>query len=298
MKHPPKLITWSCLLILSLTLIPITASSQSVWLDPTVKSSVSLEILKPDYWIRGWSGGGQGVLEKSLSAALIFSCRARVSSNLFLLLELPTSHYDAVFRLCPSYDFDHCYESDVGGESLIGNPLFGIEATSSSSPFYTQIGIRLPLTGEGKTASRTQGVVAAPNRLGAFLHDVLTVRLRAGVRTEAEAGLAYHIFLGPSYLKPVGDISAADSDVILDYGSQLWLVTERARLGAGLIGQLLATSNGDGLGESSLHQFGVAANFLSGRFRPGARLSVPLDDDMPGLQFVWGLTLQIKLGNN
>ena len=99
-------------------------------------------------------------------------------------------------------------------------------------------------------------------------------------------------------MAPMGDSRNDDTEIYLDYGSQLWFVTERARLGAGFVGQLLATNEGEGLGESSWNQFGIAANFLSGRFRPGGHLRVPLGDDIPVLQFVWGLTLQIRLGSN
>jgi hypothetical protein len=180
---------------------------------------------------------------------------------------------------------------------MLGNPFLGIEAVSSNSSYYGQVGIRLPIADASKRQATIQGIVTDPGRLGAFTPDVLTVRLRAGIRTREASGLVYHVFIGPSWLKPVGDLSGADDDIYLDYGSQLWFVTEKARLGAGLVGQLLATSDGDGLGESSWHRFGVTANFLSGRVRPGAHLSVPLDDDMPGLQYVWGLTLQVALGS-
>jgi len=295
MKIETKLITWFCLLILSLTLIPVTVSSQSAWLDPTVESSLSLEILKPDfsssyYWYNGDLSGA-----KAYSSVWFLTLKTRLSDNAFLLFELPSSHFDADRTYSPCYS---CERIEFKGQSLIGNPFLGVEATSSVSPFYGQFGLRLPVASDDKRLALEQGVVADPNRLGAFLHDVLTVRTRMGFRTREKSGLAYHVFLGACWLNPVGDLSEADSEIYLDYGSQLWFVTDKARLGAGLVGLLLVTGEGVDLGESSLHQFGVAANFLSGRFRPGGHLRVPLDDDMPGLQYVWVLTLQIGLGSD
>lgn len=293
MSNTPRQTTIATLLVLSLMLIPTIASGQSAWLDPTVESSVSLEILKPDYWNSGY---GNSIGPKVQSSVWFLSSKIRASSSTFFLFELPVSHYDAVVR---RYDYFYGgydeYETD--SETLVGNLFFGIETTSATSSFYGQFGFRMPTAEDSKRLSAEQGLVADPGRFGAFLPNVLTFRMRAGVRTQEIAGLAYHVYLGPIFMKPIGDNSGADTEVYLDYGSQLWLVTEKARLGAGFSGILHTTNDGGGFGENSLHQFGVAASFGSGRFRPGGQLHVPLDDDIPGLQYVWGLTLQVVLGD-
>jgi hypothetical protein len=287
--------TIATLLILSLVLIPAAASGQSAWLDPTVESSVSLEILKPDYWSSGY---GNSIGPKAQSAVWFLSTKIRASSSTFFLFELPVSYYDAVVRRYDYYGGGGYDEYEIDSEILVGNLFFGIETTSATSSFYGQFGFRMPTAEDSKRLSAEQGLLADPGRFGAFLPNVLTFRVRAGMRTQEIAGLVYHVYLGPIFMNPIGDNSGADAEVYLDYGSQLWLVTEKARLGAGFSGIFHTTNEGEGFGENSLHQFGIAASFGSGRVRPGGQLRVPLDDDWPRLQFVWGLTLQVKLGND
>lgn len=71
-----------------------------------------------------------------------------------------------------------------------------------------------------------------------------------------------------------------------------------ARIGGGLTGRLWATAEEGNLWEITVHQFGFAANFGSGRFQPGLHLRVPLDDDWEWtpMKYVYGINFTVKLG--
>jgi hypothetical protein len=277
------------------------SSGQSVWLDPTFDQGLSLEILKPDFISPG-DHEYSGSYLKPWASVWFVTARVKLSDAVRLIVELPSSHYDAM-RIYRWYDdweyYNYNYrEYEMDGQSIIGNPLVGIEHRSESPrSFYQQLAFRFPLNDLAKSSEQRLGQIADVNRFDAFTGDWAALKARFGTRYMGQSGLGYHFFAGPDWLLSPGD-SGGDDELFLDYGGQIWLQTDIARMGAGVTGQYLITEDDASFGEKNINQFGFTASFGSGRVCPGIHMRVPLGDDygLISMQYVWGLNLVVKLG--
>jgi hypothetical protein len=111
-------------------------------------------------------------------------------------------------------------------------------------------------------------------------------------------GVKVNLFGGPTLWFPVGG-AKGDTEVLFDFGLQFWMESEVARAGAGITGRWMVSEDKGDFAEKTIHQFGFAANFGSGSFRPGFHIRVPLDNDLgyAGVRYVYGITLSlVELG--
>jgi hypothetical protein len=261
---------------------PLSSQAQSNWLSADGNPPVSLEILKPDLYYEEAT---------FLSTVWFLSGRAKVSDNASVLVELPVVFFKEEMII-----------GDVGyskSETLIGNPYVGLRLDFPDKRLYGQIGGRVPVAPEDKPYAAVYGLRTDFDRAGAFVDDLLVIGGRVGGKAYDRSGSEVNLFAGPTLWIPVGD-AKGDTEVLLDYGVQYWMESEVARVGAGITGRWITEDDGN-LAERTIHQFGFAANFGSGSFRPGFHVRVPLDNDLGywpfGVRYVYGITLSlVELG--
>ena len=272
--------------------VPISLLAQSNWLSADGNPPVSVEILKPDTYYEGTT---------FLSTVWFLSGRAPVSDNVSVQIELPVVFFkEDEGQVYYGYE-PYGYIADPVSETLIGNPYLGIRVDSPEGRWYGQIGGRIPVAPDDKWYAASLGMRADFDRREAFIDDLLMIGGRLGGRLNDRFSSKVNLFAGPTFWIPVGDAKGEDTEMFLDYGLQFWMQSEVARVGAGITGRWILTGEGGNFAERTIHQFGFAANFGSGSFRPGFHIRVPLDNDLGyspfGTRFIYGITLSlIELG--
>jgi hypothetical protein len=162
--------------------------------------------------------------------------------------------------------------------------------------WYVAVGGRFPVANDKERNAANLGIRTDYDRFEAFVYDWLPFNIRLWGKASDWDGVAVTGFIGPSILVPFGDNESEETEILLDYGFQLWLDSEMARMGGGFTGRYYLTCDKDcGFADVTIHQFGFAANFGKGAFRPGFHIRVPLDNDLAyqGVRYVFGVTLSI-----
>jgi hypothetical protein len=249
-----------------------SASAQSQWLERRTPHAILLEILKPD------PEGPDGL--STMSSAWYLTGRMEFSPTVHGILELP-------FAIGDVETFGGFEEEDF----VIGSPYAGVEFGSASSTALGELGVRLPLAGEG-FAAPVVGFMSDTERWPAWFSDLMTVRAGLRVRSNpGESGLWVEGRAAPELWIGTGDFSG--TEVWATYGAALRFDRPMVRAGAGVSGRIsFPALDGQEFGDASLHQLDVAADFLSGSWRPGVSFRLPLDDDLKeDLSAVYGLSL-------
>jgi len=266
--------------VLCVLSVAVCGRAQSSWLSADGNPPASVEILKPDTYYEETT---------FLSTIWFVSGRAPLSGNVSAQAELPVVFFSH------SEEFSHHYGSH--SETLIGNPYIGVRVDDPGGRWYGAVGLRIPVVPDDKQYAGFYGRRADWDRAEAFASDLLAISGELGAKVYNQAGTSVNLFAGPAFWFPTGDAEGEDTEVFLDYGLQFWVESEAARVGAGLTGRLLVSEDKGGLGDWTIHQFGFAANFGSGTFRPGFHLRVPLDNDLGlgylGVRYIFGITLSI-----
>ncbi len=268
-----------------------TTFAQSIWLSPNPEPGISLEILKPKLETDRY-------IETDFISSLWFlSARLPLNQNHHLLVELPVSTFKGSVRNWDYYWNGGPEYREVGGETAIGNPFFGFEIQDRKGTWYSLFGVRLPLIGEKNSHAKEQAVITDVDRGEAFLDDLTPITIRFGYRSPKKDGIALHAYAGPTIWLLGGDNTANDNEILLDYGAQVWVRSEFARMGAGITGRYWLTLDNADFDESTVHQFGFAANIGDGRIRPGVHLRLPLDEDwdFTGVEYIYGVNLTLLL---
>jgi hypothetical protein len=271
--------------------VPVSTLAQSNWLSADGNPPVSVEILKPDTYYEGTT---------FLSTVWLLSGRAPVSDNASILMELPIVFFkEDEGQWYGGYE-PHGYMADPRSETLIGNPYVGFRVDSPEGRWYGQIGGRIPVAPDDKPFAAYHGLRADFDRSEAFVDDMLMIGGRLGDRLYDRSGSKVNLFAGPTFWIPIGD-AKGETEVLLNYGVQYWMESEVARVGAGITGRWVVSEDQGNLAENTVYQFGFAANFGSGSFRPGFHIRVPLDNDLGyspfGTRYVYGITLSlVELG--
>jgi hypothetical protein len=264
---------------------PAGVNAQTTWLSPDQKPSVSLEIVKPDLYQSGyWDINFP-------SSAWYLSARLQMTDNIHGLI-------DAGFVL---YDDDYTYgygmeQIERPSQNAFMNPYLGIEILDPSRHWYVQAGLRLPLVPEDNDMGKQYGLLTDIDRMEAFAEDLLPIKLRVGDRL-SQGNLTLHGYMGPSIWFFTGSNGNEDTEAWLDYGGQVWVSADLARVGGGLMGRYWLTADEGNFNERSIHYFCFTTNFGNGRVQPGMQLRVPLDDnmEMTGLKYSWGLYLNVLI---
>ena len=253
-------------------------SGQSNWLTKSKKTSVTLELIKPNF-------DGDDDLTAATSV-LFLSARGPVSENNRIVVELPIAHVG----------FDN---SDSSDETLLGNPYFGFEFGLSDSPTFFELGFRLPLAPDDKEFASFIGVLSDFERLEAFASDLLMFSGRVNYQRRNASNIVFRLRGGPSLWVFVSDEEDDPEDEIwLNYSMQVGYESDSFSVLGGLTGSYWVTQGDDDLIDRTVHQLGVAASLVQGKLRPGVHFRLPLNsgDDaiLAGLDFVFGLSLGVQ----
>ncbi len=253
-------------------------SGQSNWLTKSKKTSVTLELLKPNF---------DGDDDLTVATSVLFlSARGPVSENNRIVVELPIAHVG----------FDN---SDSSDETLLGNPYFGFEFGLSDSPTFFELGFRLPLAPDDKEFASFIGVLSDFERLEAFASDLLMFSGRVNYQRRNASNIVFRLRGGPSLWVFVSDEEDDPEDEIwLNYSMQVGYESDSFSVLGGLTGSYWVTQGDDDLIDRTVHQLGVAASLVYGKLRPGVHFRLPLNsgDDaiLAGLDFVFGLSLGVQ----
>jgi len=285
------------LLVLSIFIIILasnTASAQPIWLSPDPEQGISIEILKSKF------EGSNYTNVEFTSSVWFLSARCALNQNLHFLMDLPVAIYDYEYYIgLPEY-----WEADA--EVTMGNPFVGFELSDRRRTTYGMIGVRLPLINDDKNENaKAYGLVTDVDRTEAFLDHTTPITLRFGIRSRFDESLTFHAYAGPTFWlyheghsnAYQGDLEDIFDEIFVDYGAQIWLHTDVVRFGAGITGRYWVSLDDANFDESSVHQFGFAANVGRGRIRPGLHLRFPLDEDwdITGVEYIYGLNLTVLL---
>ncbi len=280
---------WIMIVIVIVSLVhPVHLSAQSIWVDRGTEKTLSLEILKPNW-------GGDKDSASDWAFFLSHYSLGKVSS----VAELP-------FAI-----------SDEG--KVLGNPYLGFEIHKEESPFFTELGVRLPLITlmssvegidtQAMVDAQEVGTLTDVDRLEAF-GDVLSITGGANYRQTHPSGYFIWWRGGPSLIIETTNFSLDDfgdrTDLLLHYSVQIGYETKGIRLKgyeikrmnfkAGLTGAMIVTEGDMNFGERTFHQIGFAASIDSGNMRPGFYVRLPLDDDLKeDIDFVFGFHLSVQL---
>jgi len=253
-------------------IVPIEVHAQSQWLEPLEDNAIYVEILKPSL--------DAGDLT-FLSSVWFLSGRWALSNDLILVAEIPLAFAEPDIE-----GFSTEMESDVG------NIYVGVDWRGTSPEFFGELGLRLPIVNDGSFATGIGAFTEIVDRLEAFSAELVAVQAAANYMRRYPSGAGLRLRFSPIADFPTSD---GDTEIFFLYSAQGWYESEGIALGGGVGGRWLVT-NGDDLGESTLHQLILNASYEIGRFRPGLRITVPLDEDVSDfVDFVFGLTVAIGL---
>lgn len=242
------------------------ASAQSLWPDRSRPNSISLELMKPVYEI------GDQTLMTSVG---FLDARVHIAESVHLVAEVPLSIYDS-----QRYSYN---------STTIGNPYAGLELGGLNSIGRVEVGVRLPLTDSNEYGAILNGTVADLSRIGAFAPNIYMFQAIADLRTPPLGGMYLRLRAGPQITFETG---GGGGDLLGNYALIAGYEGKAVRFGAGIAGLAVIPMYEMDLGDATIHQLQINANFGSGRFRPGVFGSIWLDEDMQAdIPLVLGFTL-------
>ncbi len=271
-----KLILIGGAMLILFAAVPVSA--QYYWMSPGCNDCATYEFYKPKFSDDDRFG--------FFTSVWYLSARIKASDAVNLVIEVPTSHIAWAARI------------EGNKETGVGNPYFGIEAATGrsrgSDRLWGRIGIRPPVVANDDPRAAEFGLIATWNRLEAFMPNSWTLAAGVAGKSLWARNLEGEIGFQTVLLIPTSD--RGDTELFIDYSLSLWYAPHRLAVGGGLAGRLWATAEDANLGERTVHQLGLAANYTVGRFRPGIQLRLPLDDQFENLiDFVYGVHVTYAL---
>lgn len=275
-------LTSTFVIAVAVFLLPFSLPAQSIWVDRSHNKTIALEILKPNL------AGDFYDNTTFPTSVMFFSLHLPISNRLNVVGEFPLAHAGVDY----GSDFSQFNESETG----IGNPYVGLEILNENSSFFTEIGVRAPLTPESNLGTTVGWFADFIDRSEAFWPDVLSVIAAQNYRYHAPSGFTMRLRGGPSFWIYTG---AEDTDekveLFLLYSAQAGYESHNVRLMGGLSGRMIVTESDLNIGDRTLHQFGASASVDLGRVRPGVQFRLPLDEDFGDfLDSVFGVSLAIE----
>jgi hypothetical protein len=264
--------------LLCLGVFPALAPAQSIWLTPPREPVFSLEALKPSF---------KGANNLTWTTSVFFlSFRVPASEKALFVAEVPFVHSGLKSNAFGS----------GSTSNLLGNPYIGFELGKTGHPVFGELGVRLPLAkgfGGGGFADGV-GLYTDFDRFEAFFIEVASITGMLNYRHKAPSGVAVRLRGGPIYTFSTGQ--NPDSETYLGYSAQVWHESRRVHVGGGLTGRMVLSGGPGSLGERTIHQLGVFANFPAGKVQPGVHIRLPLDEELSNdLNLVFGVNLGITL---
>ncbi|MFN0180363.1 MAG: hypothetical protein ACKVZ0_16305 [Gemmatimonadales bacterium] len=251
--------------------------AQQYWAERGAGALLRTDLLKPFF-----KGDGN----QFLNGTVALSGSGRIGTSVRLEAEVPLARAGFDAGTLPS-------QSSI----RFGNPYLGVQFHQSDRPWSGRIGVRLPLASEPSTAAGLGalgvGVLADPDRLEAYLPNVMTVRTDAEVRSVTVGGFLIGAKFGSSLLIPTKGESG-DPELFGDYGVRGGYESPSVRATVGLTGRLLATESGLSFSDRTFHAITGAVDLRRGAVRPSVMIRIPLDSaarDAAGAILGIGLTV-------
>jgi hypothetical protein len=274
--------------LLCLSVFPVLAPAQSIWLTPPREPTFSIEALKPSFKRashRAWT-----------TSVFFLSCRVPISEGSVMVAEIPFVHSSG-FK-------SSSFFGGSGSSNFIGNPYLGLEVGKPDRSVSGEFGVRLPL---GKNFGDHYGASSVGrntdyDRYEAFSPDLWSITGMLNYRHKTPSGLVVRLRGGPVLSFEPGESAMIIFPYLgyMGYSAQVWHESRRVHVGGGVTGRMLFldfyNGRGGGIGKVTTHQLGVFANFPAGRVQPGVHIRVPLDEDLIyDLNLVVGVNLGITL---
>ncbi len=257
--------------ILGTTLAPGSVRCQSLWIPRDRDQSVLLEILKP---------GLEYIDEDTFTAAFFLDGRFALGPNVFLVGEIPFSRF-------------------------AGDYYFFVRG--SESPFFGELGVRLPTSDENKFGANLTGSGSDRARV-AFGANNVSVHAAINLREVSGSGIAARLRMGTILLLPTENNSpsplpfitappflGATTELLGVYAWQIGYEGRVVRVGGALSGMILFTDDRGNLGERSTNQLEFHSDFGPWRVRPGVELRLPLDSAAALVPVVVGVSVGVGL---
>ena len=266
----PRILPWMGM-TLAVGLWAPPALAQSVWVPQDRDGAVRLELQRPSL-----EGEGQDLL----FGAVFVGVSAPLSPSVHLLLEV------AVART--AFEQGGFDVSEWG----LASPYVGVELGRDGGSGSFELGVRLPVAGgDGLFA----GFLSDVERRLAFLEDAVVVSGLGRLTSTRENNVFTVLRFGPEILVPTEEVG--DTELFLTYSGVVGYEGERVSVGGGLVGQFLATGEGGGFGDRSVHELSVRGSVELASVRPHLELRFPVDDSLDAVvDFTLGLGLTVPLG--
>lgn len=263
------------LIIIGFLFAPAALFAQSFWLERNTEKTFALELYNPvlsGLRYVSYQGASYPVDYSFNTFALFLSTRLPVAKNKFFVAELPFAHAEFDTKI----DRDFSFFRNSGQESTIGNPYLGLELGSLASRFFTEIGIRLPLTREENTYAAQVGARSTGNRPESF-YDFVAMKIAINYQNRRKEGLVFRLRVSAAYLHKFGEL-------IQGHG---FIITPTARIGykTGRInaGTYLLIS-GEGMSIRSMVQRTAFNSGFNSNFRASGEVGLWANIDLGRLQ--------------
>jgi len=247
------------------------ADAASLWAPRDVRGLISLEMLRPSI---------EGLDAEVFSSAFYLSGRLAATPTVTFVAELPYARMRgsapgySYYPFAPDEYYPYPYSLPASG-STIGNPYVGFEAAIPGSPLFVEFGGRPPLASDREYDAEVMGAVADLTRFFAFTEQYASVQFGVNVYEVLPSKLACRIRVSP--LLAIPSESYLETEFFTFYSVQAGYQGRSARAGMGLAGMALLTENyPSNLGQRTVTQLELHADFLSGRVRPGVDVHLPL----------------------
>lgn len=252
------------------------ANGQSFWFDHERGNSISLEMLKVDL-------KGSGDDFTFTTGAFTLNGQYRLGENVWFVGEIPFSHFDV--------DLD---AGDFPAENAFGNPFLGIKQTFGNGSLL--IGGRPPVAGKDNPDASIYGVFSDIDRYGAFLPDLVTVKIQADYYQNFENGMFIRGRIGPTGLIFTEDFGGDDFEVLLNAGGQVGVVANKFRGWAGANTLTVLTEDSFFGDDRITFEFAFGGNIRFDRVEPGLFFRFPVLTDYKELiASVFGLNVTVNL---
>jgi len=245
---------------------PHNLAAQAPWSERGNRPSIALELQKPSF-------DGDGF---SFATGVAFLSARVPAGKVVLVAELPTAF------------------GSISGVSstVIGNPYVGLEL--GGAEVSGELGVRIPtasVSGDDDFAVGV-GLLSDFDRFEAFMDDLTAVRAAVRFDRREPSGFGFGGTLAPALLIPTKE---GDSELFVGYAARVSYAWTGASVGAEFSGRLLVTEGDLDFGERTVHQLALGTGVDLGRWRPGAYVRLPLDQNLSGsLNYVIGVTLAFR----
>jgi hypothetical protein len=266
------------LVAITVSLAPSSAHAQSLWLPRDHDTTLLLEALKP----------GLELIDEEFPTGVVFlGVRHATSPGLALVAELPYAKFKGTFDLFVG-------PSGEVSESELGNPYLGIEVAGGESPFFGELGVRIPVADEDKFGATIVGQLTDLTRGFAFFPNYVPIQAAINLRQKSESGIVTRLRFGPTVTIPTED--SFDTELFGVYAWEIGYEGRCVRVGSALSGNILFTDDsGSNLGARSRTQLELHGDFGSWKIRPGVELKLPMGSTANFVPVVLGVSLGAAL---